>query len=215
MAEAVTIKAPNFKVGEFRVRGVTPLVMNKFSEKARAEMREKQEAGSTANKSKKREGKDFYQAYLEAIHYDQDGNMGLPAPGIRAALVSACRMCGFYMSRAKLSVFVEADGFDSTDGTPLVHITKGEPEYHETYVRNESGVADIRPRPMWQPGWEAVVRVRFDADQFTLTDVANLLVRAGMQVGIGEGRPDSRKSAGQGWGMFDVMAQEEGSRDAA
>ena len=69
-------------------------------------------------------------------------------------------------------------------------------------VRNESGVCDLRPRPMWRKGWEAVVRVRFDGDQFTLIDVANLLLRAGMQVGIGEGRPDSRNSCGMGWGLF-------------
>ena len=34
------------------------------------------------------------------------------------------------------------------------------------------------------------------------TDVTNLMQRVGMQVGIGEGRPDSRDSAGLGWGTF-------------
>ena len=48
------------------------------------------------------------------------------------------------------------------------------------------------------------MRVRFDADQFTLTDVANLLMRVGMQVGIGEGRPFSKNSNGMGWGLFDL-----------
>jgi hypothetical protein len=57
---------------------------------------------------------------------------------------------------------------------------------------------------MWEPGWEATVRIRFDADLFTITDVANLLRRAGLQVGVGEGRPDSKKSAGMGWGIFDI-----------
>ena len=57
---------------------------------------------------------------------------------------------------------------------------------------------------MWQTGWEAALRVQYDADQFTRHDVTNLLVRVGLQVGIGEGRPDSRKSNGQGWGLFDV-----------
>ncbi len=86
------------------------------------------------------------------------------------------------MSRAKLALFVLADGIDADDGTPLVRITKGEPRYAEHFVRNESGVCDLRPRPLWEAGWEASVRVRFDADQFTLLDVANLLSRAGIQV---------------------------------
>jgi hypothetical protein len=49
--------------------------------------------------------------------------------------------------------------------------------------------------------------VRFDADQFTLRDIANLLLRAGMQVGVGEGRPDSKKSCGMGWGTFEIKEQ--------
>jgi hypothetical protein len=39
---------------------------------------------------------------------------------------------------------------------------------------------------------------------FTPEHVAALLQRAGMQVGIGEGRPDSKRSVGQGWGLFTV-----------
>jgi hypothetical protein len=55
--------------------------------------------------------------------------------------------------------------------------------------------------------WKARVRVRWDQDQFTLEDVANLLTRVGMQVGIGEGRPDSKNSAGMGWGLFAVASK--------
>lgn len=210
----LTINPPAFKVGVFRIRGVTPYVQNKFSAKAREEMRLKQESGSTARKGSKKEAKDFNAAYEGAMHVSQDGWVGIPAPAFRNALVSACRTVGYKMTHAKLAMFVEQDGFDETDRTPLVRILKGEPEYHETFVRNETGVADIRPRPMWEPGWEADVRIRFDSHMFTITDVANLLMRAGMQVGIGEGRPDSRKSAGQGWGMFELVEQEEQSHAA-
>ena len=101
-------------------------------------------------------------------------------------------------------IFIEADGFDKDDQTPLVKITKGSPVYCEHYVRNETGVVDLRARPMWREGWEAIVRIRFDADQFTAEDIANLLSRTGLQVGIGEGRPDSKKSCGMGWGLFEL-----------
>lgn len=199
---ALTIAAPRFKTAEFRIVGAAPYVQNKFSAKALEQMRQTQEAGSTAKKGKKREAKDFNAAYEAAKHKSVDGWCGIPAPAFRNAMVSACRMCGFQMTKAKLSVFVEADGFDVDDGTPLVKITKGEPIYHEASVRVGMGTTDIRPRPMWREGWEAVVRVRFDEDQFTLQDVANLMMRAGLQVGVGEGRPDSRSSCGMGWGMF-------------
>ena len=200
--EALTIAPPNLQVAEFRIIGVAPYVQNKFSAKAREMMRQKQEAGSVSSKGKKREAKDFQACYEGAMHISEDGWHGIPAPAFRNACVSACRMAGFKMTHAKLSVFVEPDGFDSDDATPLVKITKGKPSYSEMLVKNETGVADVRPRPMWKAGWEAVVRMRYDADQFTLEDVANLLLRAGMQVGVGEGRPDSRKSCGMGWGLF-------------
>lgn len=200
--KTLTIAPPKLQVAEFRIIGDSPYVQNKFSAKAREMMRQKQEAGSTAGKGKKKEPKDFQQCYKDAMHVSEDGWFGIPAPAFRNACISACRIAGFQMTKAKLSVFAMADGYDADDGTPLIKITKGKPEYTELLVKNETGVADVRPRPMWRQGWEAVVRIRFDADQFTLEDVANLLMRAGMQVGIGEGRPDSRKSCGMGWGLF-------------
>ena len=57
---------------------------------------------------------------------------------------------------------------------------------------------------MWAAGWEATVRVKFDADLLTISDIANLLMRAGLQNGIHEGRPASKMSVGMGWGTFEV-----------
>jgi len=40
---------------------------------------------------------------------------------------------------------------------------------------------------------------------FTSSDVVNLFNRVGAQVGIGEGRPDSKASAGLGFGLFEIV----------
>jgi hypothetical protein len=202
--DLVTIQAPNFQTISFTIIGNAQYVQNKFSQKARQQMKEKQEAGSTGKKGKQREAKDFQLLYEQSLHRSQEGWCGIPAPSFRNALISACKIVGFHMTKAKLSLFTMADGFDLDDGTPLVKITKGEPHYFESLVRLETGVADIRPRGAWFPGWEAEVRMRFDADQFTPNDVLNLMTRVGLQVGIGEGRPDSKSSNGMGWGTFDV-----------
>lgn len=201
----VAISAPNIQVAEFLIRGDAPYVQNKFSAKAAAEMKAKQEAGSTGKKGTKREPKDFDALYLGAMHEAAEGWRGIPASAFRNALISACRVVGFAMTRAKLSLFCVADGFDKNDRTPMVRITKGSPHKHEQYVRNDSGVADIRAQAMWDAGWEAIVRIRFDADQFTVEDVANLMMRAGQQVGVGCGRPDSTDSAGLGFGTFCIV----------
>ena len=111
------------------------------------------------------------------------------------------------MTKAKMSVFVIADGYDKEDGTPLVRLysTKA-PEQHTGLVRLETGVADVRIRPMWKQ-WSAKVTVEFDADMITGESVINLLDRAGRQVGVGEGRPFSNNSVGQGWGTFSVVSE--------
>jgi hypothetical protein len=198
----LAISAPNFRTAAFQIVGIAPYVQNKFSEKAKQQMHETQAGGSTSKKGKKRDPKDFDKCFEQCMYQMKNGDRGIPATAFRNACISACRVCGFKMTHAKLSIFIEADGFDKHDSTPLVKITKGEPKYTEMAVRNDSGVCDLRVRAMWEPGWSAVVRVRFDADQFTTEDVANLMHRVGLQVGIGEGRPDSRDSSGLGWGMF-------------
>ncbi len=199
---AISIRAPNFQTAIFEIVGTAPFVQHKFSAKARQQIVETQMAGSQAKARKVREPKDFDAVYEGAMHRSREGWAGIPASAFRNAMISACRTVGYKMTHAKLAAFVEADGFDVDDGTPLIRIY-GEPKKHVTYARNDNGSVDIRIRPMWED-WRAVVRIRFDADMFSATDLANLMMRVGMQVGIGEGRPDSKNSAGMGWGMFSI-----------
>jgi len=201
----VVITRPNFETAQIAIIGTAPYVQLRFSEKAKSTMREKQEAGSQAKKGKQREARVFAHDYAAAMYVCEDAGEtwhGLPATAIRKAAVDACRLVNFKMTLAKLSVFVEADGYDKFDGTPLIRIY-GTPKQVEHAVRNATGVADLRVRAMWAT-WRAVIRVRYDADQFSATDVANLIARVGEQVGIGEGRPNSKESTGMGWGTFRI-----------
>ena len=202
VTQSVTIKPANIQTAEFNIKGTAPYVQARFSGKAMQAMMTKMAAGSTASKSRAKPARDFDDDYRQAMHISTEGWYGIPAGAFRQAMISACRLVGFKMTLAKLSVFVHADGFDKIDGIPLIRL-EGTPERTDMAVRNATGVADIRVRPMWRE-WSAKVRVKYDADQFTLQDVTNLMQRVGMQVGIGEGRPDSPESAGLGWGTFEL-----------
>lgn len=203
----ITIKEPNFKILPVTIEGISPYMQAKFSSKTRRQMMEKMKAGSTARGKKERAARDFDADFEEAQHISSDGWVGIPAPALRNAAIDVCRMVGFKMTHAKMSVFVMADGFDKDDGTPLIKLIAGEPEKSVLPVRNATGVADLRARPMWR-NWSANIRIRYDADQFTAEDVFNLIKRAGLQVGIGEGRPYSKSSNGMDMGMFDVKLTE-------
>jgi hypothetical protein len=194
------VRAPRFRVVALAIYGTAPYVQHRFGQKAQAQIHHTHTQGEAARSRKRREPRDFERDFEDAKHVAEAGWIGIPATAFRSAMISACRTAGIVMARAKLALFVEPDGFDR-EGTPLVRID-GDVFQHETYVRNETGVVDLRARPMFVAGWRALVRIRFDADLFTAQDVANLLWRAGEQVGIGEGRPDSRRSNGVGWGTF-------------
>lgn len=201
--DPIQISPPKFEHLVVRLVGTAPYMQARFGEKSRQAMRDKMLAGSKAKKGAKREARDFDSDFEQAMHRSEEGWVGVPAPALRNACIDVCRMVGFKMTHAKMSIFVEADGLDALDGTPLVKLDAGEPERSEMVVRNATGVADIRVRPMWRE-WALAVVIRFDSDQFSTNDVVNLLSRAGQQVGIGEGRPFSKSSNGLGFGTFEV-----------
>lgn len=200
--QSLQIKAPNLVITTFQIVGTAPYVQHRFSAKAMNQIIATQMAGSQAKGKKVREPKDFDEVYKNAMHVSREGWAGIPAGAFRNGMISACRTVGYKMTHAKLAAFVLADGFDEVDGTPLVRLY-GQPHRHTGYARNDNGSVDIRVRPMWDE-WHAFVRVRHDSDMFSAADITNLMVRVGMQVGIGEGRPDSKNSAGMGWGTFDL-----------
>ena len=159
--------------------------------------------GPSAKNKKERTARDYDNEAEEARYRAPENWEGMNAAAFRAGMISACRLVGFKMTLAKLSVFIEADGFDAKDGIPLIRIY-GQSETFTAHTRNATGVVDVRSRPMYRQ-WAANLRIRFDADQFQVSDVINLISRVGLQVGIGAGRPDSKSSSGCGWGMFRVV----------
>lgn len=201
--QSITIAPPDMRRVQFRIKGVDPYMQLRFSMKAQKIMLDKHKEGGAARSKRTRAAKDVDADYEGAMYRLPDGGYGIPAAAFRQACISACRTVGFKMTVAKLSLFIIQDGLDSFDRTPLVRLT-GKPEMSIMPVRNATGVADMRVRAMF-PEWSATVTVEYDAGQMTLVDLSNLMARAGLQVGVGEGRPDSKNSAGIGMGRFKVV----------
>lgn len=198
----VSIKAPNFQQAVFTIKGTAPLVIHRFSAKTKDQMKMKMEAGDKGSKGKKqREAKSTDSLFEESRYQAKAGWDGFNASAIRNAMISACRLVNFKMTLAKMSVFVEPDGWDAKEPQiPLVRIY-GEAKKQEDMARVETGQPYVTVRAAYHD-WSAKIKIRWDADQFSLDDVSNLLMRVGVQVGLCEGRPDSKNSAGMGWGLF-------------
>lgn len=207
-----TIAAPKFKTAIFEIRGTAPLVIHRFSAKVKEQMKAKMETGKSASSKKNRDAKSTDDLFNEARYVSAQGWDGFHAAAIRNATIDACRLVGFKMILAKMSVFVVADGWDAVEPQiPLVRIY-GKPIKQEDMARVETGQPYVTVRAAYHD-WSAKIKIRWDSDQFSLTDITNLLMRVGQQVGIGEGRPFSKNSAGQGWGTFELVNENESSKE--
>jgi hypothetical protein len=197
------IKPANMQLATFNITGNAPLVIHRFSVKSQNQMEDKMKLGPTSKKGKARDALDPKQIYQDAKYVGPGGWEGFNGMSIRHALVSACRLVGYKMTLAKMSIFFVQDGWDKYEPhIPLIKIN-GKSEMLRCWARVETGGAYLTYRPAYYK-WTSKITLRFDADQFSANDVANLLVRAGIQVGIGEGRPDSKNGVGMGWGTFTV-----------
>lgn len=174
--------------------GLTPLIPGKWSEKAKAMMRESQSGPKTKAKKEPK----IAEVDAEGRTYRlPDGRPGVPAVNFKCAIVDACRFFdGLPMTTAKRAFYVIGEGPEQL--VPII----GEGTIREDMVRNATGVADIRYRMAFWP-WAAELRVSFITRLLDQASVINLVDAAG-QCGVCEWRPSSPKSSSGTYGMFQL-----------
>lgn len=192
---------PSFKlrrldrvVFEVPIKGTTPLIVNRWSEKAKEQMLQAQQTKARTKKTPKDPVENF-----EASRYRfHDGRDGFPAVSFKAAIVHATRLFdGITQVQVKQTVIVLGE-----KGGDLVPIEFGTVTMREDTPRNANGVADLRYRAQFWP-WSAVLHVRVVRGQFDHESVLALVDAAGIG-GVGEWRPTSPKSATGAFGTFEV-----------
>lgn len=180
-----------------RLRGITPVIPHKWSEKAKGMMRDAQQAGGKGVKPV-REPKNP-EADREACTYKlPDGSPGIPSVAFKAAMVDGCRFhAGFPMTDAKRMLYVEGEGPDQ-----LIRIQDYVRIEREDTPRNATGVADLRYRYAYFP-WFVTLSIRYPKGVLTEESVLALL-DAGGRNGVCDWRPGSPKSNSGTFGQFRV-----------
>ena len=164
------------------VKGLTPLIMHRWSEKSKKEMLDKQ-MGKTSPKEKKNPEEQF-----EAAKYVlDDGRHGFPADAFKKAMVRGAKQLGLTMTDMRTGFFVHGE-YSGKEDRELVAI-EGECEMREDTVRVGSGTSDIRYRPQIT-GWSAKLHISYNAKITTLDYIINMLNAAGYGVGVGDWRPE-------------------------
>lgn len=158
-----------------RLTGTSPLIVHKWSEKAKKQMLDKQMKRASQGKA----AKDPEQDYRESLYIREDGSYGFPAVAFKAAAVRAGTYCDMKMVFLRGAFHVEGD---------LVLI-EGQPEPREDMVRVGMGTADIRYRPQF-PKWATELEITYNGRALAAEQIIQLFEIAGFAVGVGEWRPE-------------------------
>lgn len=198
MAEIV-IKKIGRAMAHVRIEGTAPLIVNRFSSKAKELMLGKQQG-----KASIREAKNPEACFQESLYPLPGERYGFPATGFKASIVDGSRYfkgSKLYATDLKQMVFVKGEGSDM-----LVPI-EGTPKMREDTVRNATGVADIRFRGEFWP-WAATLEVIYVPTHLRLDSLLALIDAGGMG-GIGEWRPASKQSKSGMYGTFQLDENQE------
>jgi hypothetical protein len=184
--EQVKLVRPDLRIIELRLKGISPLIMHAWSDKAKRQMLAKQQRGASIGK----EAKDPEADYEASIYRHPEGGYGFPAVAFKAAAVRAGTYSEMKMTFLRGAFHVLGD-FAKIEG---------EPQPREDMVRLNGQTADIRYRAEF-PDWATTLTVRYNARAISLEQLVNLFAIAGFSVGIGEWRPERDGS----FGMFEVI----------
>jgi len=169
--------------------GTSPLIIHKFSEKAKRQMLDAQQGRKSPKQARDPE------ADYQAAFYRTKEGYGFPAVGFKACTIGAARFYGKDVRMTDLRQFLFFKGqVSENDPQALVEIV-GEPRMREDVVRLGMSGTDLRYRPEF-PEWSAVLEVIFIKSSLTQESVLSLIDAGGMGVGVGEWRPEKKGDFG-------------------
>lgn len=175
----------------------TPLVIHAFAEKAKQEIRDKQQ-----KKAKKaHEERKPIEESEAAKYFDEEGRECAPIAAIKKAIISAATAFdGITKVGLRQAIFVSAKSgsglfvpIEKHDGSPAVGVMR---EDAVTIGINTRGLVY---RPEYKE-WQLRVNIEYNPRIVSEEQLIALVDQAGWGVGICEGRPE--RSSALGWGRF-------------
>lgn len=200
--EIITIPAIDIRNATITLKGDSPLIVHKWSEKAKKMMLDKQMKIAT---TKGHDAKDPFADFVDTIYFlsgkpesatpeafeealSNGARFGFPSVGVKASAVSAGFRAGVTKNLVSMNGAFHID-------EEYVEI-KGVPQIREDMVRVGMGTADIRYRAEF-PEWSTTFVAKYNAGVISLAQLCNLFNLGGFAVGIGEWRPEKGGTYGR------------------
>lgn len=215
--EIVTIEVKPVEIATMnvRIRGISPLIMHKWSSKAKREMLDKH---MNVTKTKAREAKNPVADFIESAYWmtpeptewteeaflkavEDGARWGFPVTAIKQAAIMAASRNDIDVKTTTLrgSFFIGGEGPDM-----LAEVKGCVPEMREDIVR-VGGISknpDIRYRAMFSD-WYMDLTIQYNVNgPITPDQIVNLINLGGFTCGIGEWRPEKDGT----FGMYRVEA---------
>lgn len=203
--QVITIPALDIRTATVKIVGDSPLIMHKWSEKAKKEILDKQMKKA---KSKGHDAKDPFADFISSMYWldgepenktpdgfaaalEDGARFGFPSTAVKAAAVAAAYRAGITKNMVSMN-----GAFHILGEFVEIH---GEPVMREDMVRVGMGVADIRYRGEF-PEWWSSFTVRYNSAVLSLEQLINMINMGGFACGIGEWRAEK----GGVYGSFHV-----------
>ena len=180
------------------------LVVHQFNDKAKQEIRDKQQKKAKKAKEERKPEEEF----LAARYMDDQGRECVPVTALKKAIIRAAKAFDdLPMIDLRQAVFVDPVlnpgsllvPIERFDGTPAVGTMR---EDAVTIGQNTRGLT-YRPE---YPEWQLRVTVEYNPRIVSEEQLLALVDQAGWGVGIAEGRPE--RSSALGWGRFQRFTEE-------
>jgi hypothetical protein len=187
----VGVSIPGLQIQTFKLTlvGDSPLICNRFSEKAKRSMLDRQMKKAKQAKAAKDPEADF----RGSLYPLGKGKYGFPVVAFKSAAVDAC-------SHAEGITKVEARGaFHINSEMALI---EGRPTMREDTVKIAMGTTDLRYRGEFKT-WSTTLEVRYNKNVLSMEQIVNLFNIGGFAIGVGEWRPQRDGS----YGMFHVATK--------
>jgi hypothetical protein len=185
---------------EFTLRGRpgSPLVVHAFAEKAKQEIRDKQQKKAKKAKEERNPTAEF----LAARYVDSKGRECAPITALKKSFISAATAFeDITKVGLRQAIFVDSI---AEPGSALVPIENHDGKFAVGIMREDAVTIGINTRGLtYRPEyaeWQLRVRVEYNPRIISEEQLTALVDQAGWGVGICEGRPE--RTSALGWGRF-------------
>ena len=200
----ITIKPIKIKEVEITIKGLSPLIVNNFSEKSKRQILDAQ-----MKVTKEKELRNPIEDGMRACYWltpmpeefteesfekalKEGARFGFPSKGIKASIVSGAFRNN--MTKDKVSLY---GAFFIPD--ELVEIKYESMRIRNDYVRIAHGGTDVRFRPEFD-NWTMTFKMRYNENAYSLENILDFINLGGFSCGLGEMRTEK----GGNFGSYEV-----------